>query len=308
MLQAAKIANYFFTDCIFYIKHNIDSDYSKDCLSARIMLTMHQLEKGMSFTESKRNFGGDKAEMLVGMIRKYIYQYGQDEVCNVAINVLYEYIQRNNSSKQKSVRKAIIELCDEYKNVISKGYAGVKNVSEPPAFDINTIEKFFATRSSVRDYSATPITDDEISSALKIASNTPSACNRQTTRVYHINDKTQMNDLINNQLGNQGWCNNATSCFIVTVNECYFGGGYERYQGLIDGGLYAMNLVWGLHLNHIATCFKMFVREPKREKTFKRIAKIPENEIPIVLVLAGHYKSSPVVSPKSVRIDFMAKS
>lgn len=87
-----------------------------------------------------------------------------------------------------------------------------------------------------------------------------------------------------------------------------FRGGYERYQGLIDGGLYAMNLVWGLHLNHIATCFKMFVREPKREKTFKRIAKIPENEIPIVLVLAGHYKSSPVVSPKSVRIDFMAKS
>lgn len=82
-------------------------------------------------------------------------------------------------------------------------------------------------------------------------------------------------------------------------------GGYERHQALIDGGLYAMNFVWGLHLNHIATCFKMFVRESKREKEFKKIANIPENEIPIVLIMAGHYKAEAVVSPKSVRRDFL---
>ena len=50
-----------------------------------------------------------------------------------------------------------------------------------------------------------------------------------------------------------------------------------------------MNFVYGLHLNHVATCFKMFVREPKREKDFKKLA---------------HYKDAQVVSPKSVRINF----
>lgn len=65
-----------------------------------------------------------------------------------------------------------------------------------------------------------------------------------------------------------------------------------------------MNFVYGLHLNHVATCFKMFVREPKREKDFKKLANIPENEIPIILILAGHYKDAQVVSPKSVRINF----
>lgn len=65
-----------------------------------------------------------------------------------------------------------------------------------------------------------------------------------------------------------------------------------------------MNFVWGLHLNHVATCFKMFVREPKREREFKKLADIPENEIPIVLIMAGHYKDEPVVSPKSARIDW----
>lgn len=65
-----------------------------------------------------------------------------------------------------------------------------------------------------------------------------------------------------------------------------------------------MNFVYGLHLNHVTTCFKMFVREPKREKEFKKLANIPENEIPIILILAGHYKDGQVVSPKSVRINF----
>lgn len=84
-------------------------------------------------------------------------------------------------------------------------------------------------------------------------------------------------------------------------------GGYEHLQGLIDGGLYAMNFVHGLHLNHVATCFKMFIREPKIEKEFKQITDIPDNEIPIVLILAGHYKKTPVLSPKSVRVPFNVK-
>ena len=49
----------------------------------------------------------------------------------------------------------------------------------------------------------------------------------------------------------------------------------------------------------------MFVREPKREKEFKKLANIPENEIPIILILAGHYKDTQVVSPKSVRMNPM---
>lgn len=73
---------------------------------------------------------------------------------------------------------------------------------------------------------------------------------------------------------------------------------------MIDGGLYAMNFVMGLHLNHIASCFKMFIRTPRREKEFKKIAKIPQCEMPVVLILGGHYKSGIVTSPKSERFTF----
>ena len=302
-----KLAYCFWSDFNYYRKQNLSKgNECKDQMRARIMLTIHQLEKGMSFTDSARAFGGQKADILVDMVNNYIDAYEKDELCKVAINVLNEYRKHIHRTKDNIILAKIDCLCDKHPVDITEGIAGVKRVSEPMIFDNVEIEYFFSSRSSVRDYSATSITKEEFESALRIASFTPSACNRQTTRVHHIQSKEIMQKLIDNQLGSQGWCNNATSCFVVTVDECYFGGTYERSQGLIDGGLYAMNFVWGLHLNHIASCFKMYIRYPKIDKEFRRISNIPDNELPIVLIMAGHYKPGDVVSPKSKRLNLMS--
>ena len=171
----------------------------------------------------------------------------------------------------------------------SSRIGGTKKVSEPSCFDKKIIEEFYASRVSVREYSDDPVTDDEI---------------RAASRIHVFRDKNVIRKLLDNQLGSQGWCDNASVLICVTVNCNYFGGNYERYQALIDGGLYAMNFVMGLHLNHIASCFKMFIRTPRREKEFKKIAKIPQCEMPVVLILGGHYKSGIVTSPKSERFTF----
>lgn len=300
-----QLAYYFYSDYRFYKKHYLGANIlDEDHLSAHIMLVMHQLEKGMSFTNHQREFGGEKAKCLVLMVRKCISTYGVNEVCKIAINVLHEYMKRDNATHNADIQKMINSLCEDYRRLISDGYAGVKLISEPPVFNKTLIKEFFNSRSSVREYSDFPVTEREFKEALSFASCTPSACNRQASRVHFFCTKNMIKKLIENQLGNQGWCDNASACFVVTVNESYFGGGYERHEAFIDGGLYAMNFVYGLHLNHVATCFKMFVREPKREKDFKKLANIPENEIPIILILAGHYKDAEVVSPKSVRINF----
>lgn len=302
-----KLVYCFWSDFNYYRKHNLSTgNKCKDQLRARIMLTMHQLEKGMSFTDSTRVFGGQKADILVDMINNFIDTYEKDELCKVAINVLNEYRKHIHRTKDRVILAKIDCLCNKHLVDIAEGIAGVKKISEPTSFDGAEMEYFFSSRSSVRDYSAAPITKEEVESALRIASFTPSACNRQAARVHHIQSKETIQKLMDNQLGSQGWCNKATSCFVVTVNECYFGGGYERSQGLIDGGLYAMNFVWGLHLNHIASCFKMYIRYPKIDKEFRRISNISENELPIVLIMAGHYKPGDVVSPMSQRLDLMS--
>ena len=229
-----QLAYYFYSDYCFYKKHCLEANISdEDHLSARIMLVMHQLEKGMSFTNSKREFGGEKAKSLVLIVRKCISTYGLNDACKIAINILHEYIKRGNATHNADILKMINSLCGEYSDFICDGYAGVKLISEPPVFNKALIEDFFYSRSSVREYSESPVTENEFKEALSFASCTPSACNRQASRVHFFNAKDMIKKLIENQLGDQGWCNNASACFVVTVNESYFGGGTNGMKPLL---------------------------------------------------------------------------
>lgn len=153
----------------------------------------------------------------------------------------------------------------------------------------------------MREYSEEPITEEEIEKAKLLAVTTPTACNRQASRVYVFKGE-DIKKILATQLGDQGWCGNANTLFVITSNRSYFGGTYERMEPFIDGGLYAMNFVWGLHIQKIASCFKMFVRDPHLEIRFKKVTGISDAEIPIALIMAGHYKNIPVYSPISYRL------
>lgn len=295
---------YFWKDYNYYINTNLlTAPQQKDTQAASIMLFMHQLEKGISMKKNPRIFGGDKAVLLTNQLVQYVSLYGVDHIVTIATNVLYEYFQDEYSTNDISQRVIIESFLKKHNDLIKEGYAGVKKISEPPHFDEKAIISFFESRSSVRDFSDELVTLDEINNAIKFAEVTPSACNRQSVRIHYYDDPSTMKELIDNQLGPQGWCHRAKGIAVVTSNQCFFGKAYERYESLIDGGLYAMNFVYGLHIQHIASCFKMFVREPYREKKFKEIGKIPYNEIPVVLILVGHYKQEEILEPKSVRYN-----
>ncbi|MCD8291591.1 MAG: nitroreductase family protein [Prevotella sp.] len=293
----------YLSDYRYMIKNYLTFGSEPDKILARIMLMMHALEKGMSFTDCPKEFGKEKSQSLVKLIRRYLKKNPMNEICRLSINILARYMENSNSTKDVPCRRMITNLLTEYGTSVNFSYkGGVKTVCEPEPFNEEVITYFFASRSSVRDYSDAPISDEEIVKALSLASFTPSACNRQASRTHLFRDKKDMRMIIDNQLGDQNWCGNAKAIMVVTVNSSYFGGNYERYQPFIDGGLYAMNVVHGLHLQHIASCFKMYVRSPQKDNEFRKITGIPQNEIPIVLILMGHYQQKPVYSPKSERI------
>lgn len=287
--------NEFFANCL-------DGSKDKDQILANVMLCIHQLEKGMSFTKSARIFGEEKALFIVKSLRSYTKEYGSHQVVTWATNVLADYLKNPNSTKNEQARKSIAAYVEENKALLGLFATGTKVVEEPHEFDEQVIKDFFNSRSSVREYSNEPITDEEIMKVMEFASCTPTACNRQTARVHVYRDKVLMNKLVENQLGHQNWCNNATAIFVITSNVSYFNSSYEHVQAFVDGGLYAMNFDWGLHLYHIASCYKMYVRLPEIDKEFHEISGIPDNEFPIVLILAGHYKKEPIISPKSARL------
>ncbi len=304
LIEVAKEIREFYYDAISYARYNIVGlrTPDKERLISQILLISHSLEKGMCFINKKSNWGEAKAKNLLCLINKYEH-YGRDEYYRLGLNVLYKYLLDKDSSKEKVLVDGIKAITTKYKTLLSPKEYGVRRVGECKAFDKKQIIEFFSTRASVRFYKEENVSTDDIINAYEIAKLTPTACNRQTCKVYVYKDETIKKQILDNQLGDQGWAGKAPVLFVITADLSRFCGTYEHSQALIDGGLFAMNFVWGLHLNHIASCFKMFIREHHLQKRFQQICDIPENEIPIVLVLGGYYKEEQIMCPMSHRFD-----
>lgn len=275
--------------------------YQNSNIQRSVLLIVHALEKGLSFVHKKENWGRAKAYELCRLIDRYFLTCMDDETMLMAVNVLYCYKEDEFSCKEERLLNNIDNILDRNRGLIMESYKGVKRIEEPPLFNEQQIKQFFNTRNSVRYFSEKKITDEEIKEAFNFAQCTPTACNRQTSKMYVFRKKNIIREILDNQLGDQGWCSNASALIVITGNVSFFNGVYERRQVFIDGGLYAMNLVYGLHLQHIASCYKMFISEPCREEKFKKLCNIPDNEVPIVLILAGHYKQHTSYSPLSKR-------
>lgn len=306
IVKPCKLFQVYILDYFHYYKYSHGGlmETKRDYIETSILLNSHALEKGLSFENKKQNWGKEKASYLCKLVEMYTVSYNTiNDICILALNVLAKYKEDLYASKDKILINNIDKLTTLNNKYIVEGQAGVKEIKKPIFFNKTTITDFFFSRSSVRNYSDRPVTDDEIHAAMQIANTTPTTCNRQAARAYVLRDKTVMQKILDYQLGDQGWCTNAKVLFIITVNQSRFGGVYERSQSFIDGGLFAMNLVHGLHLNLIASCFKMFIRDPKLQKQFYRICNIPKKEIPIVLILAGHYKDETTKGPVSHRFN-----
>lgn len=285
-LGIAREMREFYYDSISYVRYSIDGLHTteKERLISRMLLTAHSLEKGMCFIKKKKNWGEAKAKNLLETISKY-EKYGQDEYFQLALNVLYKYKLDEYGSKNKALIDSIEELTAKYHSLLSPHDYGVKGVGECKSFDKKQIIDFFSSRSSIRFYKDIEVSNADIENAYRIAKLTPTACNRQTCKVYVYKGESIKRQILDNQVGDQGWAGKAPVLFVITSDLSRFGGTCEHSQALIDGGLFAMNFVWGLHLYHIASCFKMFIREHKRQNEFQKLCGIPRNEVPIVLIL-----------------------
>jgi nitroreductase len=299
-----RTIRYFLIDALYTMQNSKDNGkFTKDKSDANIMLLMHSLEKGMSFSNKKLGWGGKKAEQLVDLLIKHISLFEIDNQVVVALSILNQYLKDPLSTKDLSIRQKIKELLYNHKELINDKIGGVKKIVSHDNFELSyqQILEFYKSRSSVRNFSDVHITDEEILKAKKMVSLTPSACNRQSSKVYVVRDRILVAKLLENQLGGQGWCENADVLFVVTSNCSYFSAEYERYQPYIDGGMYAINFDMALHSINIASCFKMYIRTPKRDFEFRKMLEIPNNEIPIILIFAGHYPDHLTYSPMSYR-------
>ena len=271
-----------------FLKHSPNSRATtKEGALAAIIMTYHVVEKGLTMPDMRLGFGREMILDLVESLNEFADKYGTSEPQFIeAVRVVAEY--------KKVHDEAGFEFDEVRSRVIS---ALLSRVPVEPSRQIEMtrerywaeldapFEAFSASRHSVRNFAGT-VSLEQIRSAVALANNAPSACNRQYVRVHCVSDREKIRECLALQNGNRGFGHLADKLLILTA-DLRAAWGAERNDIFTNAGIYLMNLCYALHKNRVAHCMLNWSVVPEKDLELRRILEIPEFENVIVFIACG---------------------
>ncbi len=265
---------------------------TKKTLQAYIIRLYHGIEVGLSYPDPKPGFGIKTVKRLLNALEKCEKKFGFDYYAKIALNVLFQYVEFNkqlgvefselNERLNRLESKAPVTLKEDKRG----GYETLdrKDIFDPAKRDFESV---IFTRHSFRQYTAEKVETELLEKAVKLAMRSPSACNRQQARVFVLENKKVRDMVLKVQNNQRGWRDQPDRILLVASSVEYYRQSRERYAAYIDGGLFAMTLVWALHSLGIGTCCLNLNLDKRGIKKLKKAAGLSQSDVPILLIAAG---------------------
>jgi nitroreductase len=239
-------------------------------LEAQITKDYHRIEKGLTLPSPRKPFGSDAEKRLRALLPAARRLDPSAEYVRYAEDALAALDDWNTAGQFSD----IVAPASQY---------------SPTSISNEDFEHFFQSRRSVRNYEAEhDVAPEVLKKATAWAINSPSVCNRQAWAVRYFSDRIQVQEILNLQNGNAGFRDTVPTIAVISTNSEMFTGATERNQRWVDGGLFAMSLVWALHAHGVQTCMLNWSSTNSQSKKLRKVANIEENEDIIVLIAIGH--------------------
>lgn len=258
---------------------------------AYLTIKYHSIEKGLALPSPRIGFGEKKVYELIDLTVEYFSKFKNKAFLREQINILDSYF--DFQTKNNHTNNDLINKFNNLKRIVSiDDYekCGILTMSKNEVLDTTDInfDKFVSSRYSVRDFSSEPVSRLIINQALKIAKKTPSACNRQPWHVYVYNGERKKG-LLKWQGGTPGFSDSIDTALLIT---CDYNGYFihEKYQPYVDGGLYAMTLMYAFHSLGIGTIPLTTAKKINDLDFLYKKELIPSNQVPILIIGIGHLK------------------
>jgi len=284
-------------------------------LRALVIMDTHRIEKGLAVPRPKPWFGRSIVGRLTRNVALY-QQFGGDlDSVQSALATLNEYLDQNRAGA--STEPAWVpELRADVAAVRAAAAGVVANALESSCGGTVTISReavrhggmrcppgFFSTRHSIRDFAPEPVTWQELSAAVTTAQSTPSVCNRQSWRVHAFARGPAADAVLGCQNGNSGFGHTASHILLITGDLRTFVYLGERNQVWIDGGMFAMSLVYAFHAAGLGTCCLNWSVEHGADRRLREAIEIPEWEVVIMMLAVGRLPERLRVARSSRRRD-----
>lgn len=261
----------------------------KEYLLTHIRILTHELEKGFSLPKPRMGFGKQKLEMLDHLLDIYEKKnYDREaQVYKNAVKTVAFYI-----SKASEYQLDVSFLSSKrYQVPIIDGECGIRNVPRDEFLQAqySNFQLFSHSRHSVRSYQDRQLSESDVKKAILIAQTAPSACNRQSGKVFHVSGKEICRSILEIQGGAKGF-SDVNDIFIVASDLASYTGMFEATTCFVDSGLFAMNLLQGLHFVGIGSCPLLWNDESERGINIRKVVDIPERYEITMVIPAGYYE------------------
>ncbi|WP_262848551.1 nitroreductase family protein [Mumia quercus] len=266
---------------------------------SRIMYNVHALEKGLARNSDVRLGFGRKALSNLNDALVVYRSRGYDTAAFAYVEGLsiirrYEEYHR----KQEFDVPFLSEVIDDELRRTDRPAeaAGTKTVRRSDKE--NNCDKTFYDlaqgRSSVREFSGRPIDTEKVMNALRNAEKTPSVCNRQGWRAYWTEDKQLAAQVLAHQRG-FGYAEMPEVLLAITVSNNTFLSPVERNEAFVDGGLFAMSVLYGLEHEGLAAVPLNAMMYYRDQLAVRRLLDIDDSEMIIMFIAVGEFPPESVV-------------
>jgi nitroreductase len=270
-----------------YARHSAAIGGTNSALSRAALITKeyHRIEKGMALPEPRPGFGRASILRLLRLTPEMEKQ-GGGLAARGARGALRVYAER-----QRAAGAALHEGLNAFVadpvgdgapgGVISLGRDEVQSAAR------GDFESLAASRHSVRQYTGEPVSAQELTEAVRVALRTPCVCNRESRRVHVALDPELRTKMLSFQNGNRGFGDRSGAVLAVTSDLRNFLDLGERNQGFVDGGLFAMSLVYALHAQGLGTCMLNWSAGRTRDRKMRKVMGIADHEVVITMIAVG---------------------
>lgn len=256
-------------------------------MMASLMVKSHVLEKGITMPGRRNGFGYERVREIIKKNASAIKKYSENHIeIQASLKDLEQYLQMHkqaNYELPKDISQGIEKLLKYKKTDTIECF---ESTPDELFKKTNDFSEFAHSRHTVRWYSDEKVDKDSLIKAIELAQTAPSACNRQSVKVYVIDSADKKAEVLKLQNGNRGFGDKADKVLLITSDmKCW--SYMNRFMAYIDGGIFTQNLLYALHYHKICACTLNAGLTIEKRKKLQEVVGLTSSEIPIVFITIG---------------------
>ncbi len=275
------------------IKHIRDIYWNKNNYYL-VIRNIHRIEKGLLMRPRKEIFGKNYIKETIDCYEKIILSHHENlndqvkwfhDVLDMYFNVV-GYDEVIDREKQR-----FLNLQNTYKTDTENRKKHIPYNRLLKEKNLVSLDSFFALskqRRSVRWFTEEKVPRKLIDKCIEVASQSPSACNRQPFTFYIIDDKNILNKVVDLPLGTTGYAHNIPVFIVVVGNLNAYFDERDRHLIYIDASLASMSFMLALETTGLSSCPINWPDIEKREMKLQKVLNLNNYQRPIMCMAVGY--------------------